>query len=275
MVQSQENTRAAVPYGSSLRRQLRLASYKIPGFLAWRLYRNLHLSPWIFNASGQEFEVLASTSWIEKIRKDKGKGELTGVDCEKRYEAAFCDMFLSKLDASSVLLDVGAGYGLYSVVASRICQSRNIHCFEPDPVWRWILSKNNRKYCNDELRIVPRLVSAETKDKSVTLDDYCARNSVKPTLIKMDIEGGELQAVAGMRRICMEHRPVILMEFHLGKICKMGEDPLEVLRMLKSYGYRLLFNGHHWHLVEHAGESDSKWRDTLPNNVNCALVAEQ
>ena len=233
------------------------------------------MSPWTFTSSGRQIEVLAAADWVEKIRQDRGRGELTGVDREGRYEAAFCDMFVSKLSAASVLLDIGAAYGLYSVIASHRCHAKNIYCFEPERVERWILDKNNKKYCDGQLHIDARFVSSETKGKFVALDDYCATHGIKPTLIKMDIEGGEIQAVAGMRRICLEHRPVILMEFHLRKLRENWHtDPHEVVRMLESYRYRLRFNGHHWHLVEHAGEKDSQWHDILPNNVNCALLAE-
>jgi hypothetical protein len=258
-----------------LRKQVGTALHSIPGFLQWRLNSNLQLSPWTFTCSDQQVELLVETEWVEKIRKDKGKGEMTGVDREGRYEAAFCDMFVSTLSGSSVLLDIGAACGLYSVIAAQRCPATNIHCFEPEPVPRYILHKNNRMYCNGQLHIVPRFISSETKGTSVALDDYCASNGIKPTVIKMDIEGAEIRAVAGMRRICLEDRPVILMEFHLRKLReKWQTDPYEVIRILESYGYRLRFNGHHWHLVEHTGERDSLWHDRPPNNVNCALLAE-
>jgi len=148
------------------------------------------VAPWTFTSSGRQIEVLATADWVEEIRQDKGRAELTGVDQEGRYEAAFCDMFVSKLSATSVLLDIGAGYGLYSVIAAHVCPPKNIHSFEPDRLCRWFLGLNNKKYCNGQLNIESRFVSSKTNRESVTVDDYCAQHTVRPTVIKMDIEGG-------------------------------------------------------------------------------------
>jgi len=249
--------------------------YKVPGFLEWRLSKKLDVSTWTPIIPGQQIEVMVRTSWLEGLRQDDGRGKITGMDREGRREAPFVDMFISKLNASTVLLDVGAGYGVYSVIAAHKCQPKNIHSFEPDPICHWILRRNNKKYCDGQLNIDPRFISSETKGRSVTLDDYCAERALRPTLIKMDIEGAEIRAVAGMRRICQEYHPVILMEFHMRKVRNQWKaDPQEVLQMLRSYGYRLRFNGHHWHLVQFKGQRDPGWHDTLPNDVNCAVIAE-
>ena len=258
-----------------MRSVIRNLAYRIPGVLEWRLSRTLRLRAWRFAAMGQDYELLVPEAWVHALLNDDGTGKLTGVDRDRRYEAAFCDKFISLLDRSTVLLDVGAAHGLYSVIAARTCDPRNIHCFEPDPVSRWILARNNREHCDGRLRITPYRVGAAPAKGTVTLDRYCRDQAVKPTLVKMDIEGGEIDALVGMRRICTEHRPIIIMEYHLRKLLRDWKaDPADILRMLREYGYRVRFNGHHWHLVVNQGVRDSTWTDRLPNDVNCALLAE-
>lgn len=258
-----------------MRNLLRMLAYQIPGFLDWRLKQTLSLTPWRFAADGRIYEMMESVDWLRQIDNDDGIGKVTGLDRNKRFEAAFCDKFISKLDESTVLLDVGAAHGLYSLIAARTCSPENIHCFEPDPVARWILNSNNRRYCAGRLHVDPHFVGSHAGRRMVSLDEYCQRNRIRPTLVKLDIEGGELQALVGMRRICTEDKPVILMEFHMRKLRQEWRaDPEDVLRILCSYGYGMKFNGHHWHLVLSAGQPDLSWSEMLPNDVNCALLAE-
>jgi FkbM family methyltransferase len=49
----------------------------------------------------------------------------------------------------------------------------------------------------------------------IVLDDYVYRQGhPPPDLIKMDIEGGEIQALPGMKQVLLQARPVLLMELH-------------------------------------------------------------
>jgi hypothetical protein len=249
--------------------------HRIPQYVDWKLSRTLPLAPWRFLARGQQYELLTDADFITKLRQDDGTGKLTGVDSEGRYEAALCDLFISKITDKTVLLDVGSAHGLYSVIASRTCSPEQIYCFEPDVACQWVLKLNNERYCGGRLNIVPRAVGSGREKGTMALDDYCRRHRIKPSFIKMDIEGAEVLALAGMREICTSHRPVILLEFHLRKIRRNWHaDPQVVLDMLKDYGYRLRFNGHHWHLVQSGGKRDARWHDQLPNDVNCAVLAE-
>lgn len=254
---------------------VRQVLYRMPGYLDWRLRRTMPLAPWNFSAGGKSYEILTTEDWVSKIRNDDGLGKLTGVDREGRYEAPFCDMFISKLNEKTVFMDIGAAHGLYSVIASRTCPPEQIHCFEPDPASLWVLRLNNNKYCGGRLNIVEKCVGRGGEMRSISIDEYCERQGVKPTLIKLDIEGGEIVALAGMRGVCTKHRPVIIIEFHLRKLKQDWKaDPENVVKMLRDYGYRLKFNGHHWHLVQFQGQKDPLWHDRLPNEVNCALLAE-
>lgn len=49
----------------------------------------------------------------------------------------------------------------------------------------------------------------------LSLDDFVyAQGNPAPQVIKMDIEGGEVLALPGMRRLLLEARPIILLELH-------------------------------------------------------------
>lgn len=67
---------------------------------------------------------------------------------------------------------------------------------------------------------------------AVTLDQFCRDVGViKIDLIKMDIEGAEMLALAGMSRILAVQQPVVIIEFW------GAENIIEGTRLLKSQGY--------------------------------------
>ncbi len=49
----------------------------------------------------------------------------------------------------------------------------------------------------------------------LSLDDFVyVQGSLPPQVVKMDIEGGEVLAMPGMRRLLLEEQPIILLELH-------------------------------------------------------------
>ena len=56
---------------------------------------------------------------------------------------------------------------------------------------------------------------AEINVPGLSLDEYVyLQGNPAPAAVKMDIEGGEVLALPGMRRILQEHHPVLLLELH-------------------------------------------------------------
>ncbi len=50
-------------------------------------------------------------------------------------------------------------------------------------------------------------------EQAVTLDEF-ARTHAAPGFIKMDIEGGETEALAGASEVFTKNRPLLLLEVH-------------------------------------------------------------
>ncbi len=62
---------------------------------------------------------------------------------------------------------------------------------------------------------------------AVSLDEFVfIEGNPSPQLIKMDIEGGEVLAIPGMRRLLREARPIILLEIHGSKSADTAWDEL-------------------------------------------------
>jgi FkbM family methyltransferase len=68
----------------------------------------------------------------------------------------------------------------------------------------------------------------------ISLDEFVfGQHNPLPQVIKMDIEGGEVMALPGMRRLLNEAHPLVLMELHGPESCRVAWETLT------AAGYRL------------------------------------
>jgi FkbM family methyltransferase len=165
-----------------------------------------------------------------------------------------------------VIYDVGANIGYISLILAHLCgPAGKVYSFEALPANLLRLQGNivlNQK--ESIIQIVPKAVidasrtvsflahsstsmgkalgsagrleeyDQEIKVAGIALDDfvYQGKNPV-PDLIKMDIEGGEILAIKGMRQLLKEHKPLFFIELH-------GEKAAHVIwNVLTEAGYEL------------------------------------
>jgi FkbM family methyltransferase len=163
--------------------------------------------------------------------------------------------------------DVGAHIGFYSLIAARIVgQAGNIIAFEPDPdnaeTLRENASKNDfsavsvvcaamsdkdgvvrfhRSTQSDASRMsgmvisnnLPGMPESETFScQAVSLDSFCSSHPA-PNLIKIDVEGAELQVLDGARSLLAQKKPVLIIEVH------DLNDLSTVRTFLSGFGYIL------------------------------------
>jgi FkbM family methyltransferase len=137
-------------------------------------------------------------------------------------------------------VDVGAHVGMYTVAAAKATTGR-VLAFEPNPSARAQLAENlTLNGCRNVL-VVPkaagdapgrallhvpatpdpsfsslepgRFAEGEPIDVEVTtVDAEVAAAGLRPAVVKIDVEGGELQVVGGMSGTIAAHRPVVLVE---------------------------------------------------------------
>jgi FkbM family methyltransferase len=137
-------------------------------------------------------------------------------------------------------VDVGAHVGMYTVAAAKATSGR-VLAFEPNPSARAQLAGNlTLNGCRNVL-VVPkaagdvpgrallhvpatpdpsfssldpgRFAEGEPIDVEVTtVDAEVAAAGLRPAVVKIDVEGGELQVLGGMSGTIAAHRPVVLVE---------------------------------------------------------------
>ncbi|MEK7388565.1 MAG: FkbM family methyltransferase [Elusimicrobiota bacterium] len=173
--------------------------------------------------------------------------------------------FIKTLRPDDAFYDVGANYGFYTHLAAEfIGAGGEIHAFEPLPEVCAQLRRNSPgnairvveaalwdstgeaalyrsdlgDVCNTlEAEVVafnPSHGSRMTSVRCVTLDDY-ARSQRPPTVIKIDVEGGERRLIAGGLDTLRRHRPALAMEVWSGPAGERFSLPAS--RTLLDLGY--------------------------------------
>lgn len=111
------------------------------------------------------------------------------------------------------VIDVGAAEGNFAVQMADRCEK--LILFEMDEGWIEALSYTF-KY-DDNVKIIKSFVSSKHDKDTVTLDALCT-DMGKIDLIKMDIEGEEVNALKGSVNILNRDKPICLVcAYHYGK----------------------------------------------------------
>jgi len=170
----------------------------------------------------------------------------------------------------SVFVDIGANLGYFTCLAARAAgPTGRVVAFEPDRLNVRLLRRNVRANRFENVTIVPAAVGGRDGEielfrseinhtdhrvydsgegrgaervRLVSLDSYFPRAS-RIDVLKIDIQGFEAQAFAGMRRILAEQRDrlVILTEFFPEGLEEAGSGPAELLALFSAAGLRCWF----------------------------------
>lgn len=193
-------------------------------------------------------------------------------------------LLLHAVRNGDTFLDIGANYGFYSFLLGPLCgKSGSVHAFEANPVLREHLVQSadlNRSKANIIVNTVavgsagrsevvlydPEHIGcsslhqhewvntgASVSVRQITIDDYRRQNNIERIdLVKIDIEGAELDAFRGMQET-FEICPPSLIVCELMPLLNMNTDddssladmrrapsapsPIEIVDFLSSKGY--------------------------------------
>ena len=172
------------------------------------------------------------------------------------------------------ILDVGANIGWYAARFAKRKPSCQVHAFEPLPVSHAYLQRNiaingvadrvhSYNYGLSDVSgsvnffIAPTsgtnaslLNVASANDAravvglTLTLDQWCTNQKVRPDFIKCDVEGAELLVFRGGRQTLRECRPVVFAELLRKWSQPFGYHPNDMLTFFNELGYVCFAIGH-------------------------------
>jgi FkbM family methyltransferase len=163
------------------------------------------------------------------------------------FERGLTHTVLKMLKPGMVFFDIGAHFGYYSLLASKLVgDTGSVHSFEPTPSTFEVLkqntaSKRNVKTNNLAMWSEPTIVKfrdygvtfsafnsinedtvqdfmrddilgAERDVRATTIDEYVASSNATPDFIKLDAEGAEMNIIEGMQNTLHRSRPMMTIE---------------------------------------------------------------
>jgi FkbM family methyltransferase len=175
------------------------------------------------------------------------------------YETPASKILEKELKDARLFIDVGTHVGYYTLLASKI--AKEIISIEPNP-FNYKLLKFNLKinkiknayalniaasnYNGESGIFIPKLKGKIATDESrldnniskikikvVKLDDLLLKIRKNPDVIKIDVEGSEIQVLEGLQETLRKGVKCLMIEVH------SEENKSEVISFLKSLGYEI------------------------------------
>ena len=77
------------------------------------------------------------------------------------------------------------------------------------------------------------------KLKKITLDSFCIKSGLIPEVIKIDVEGAEINVLKGAQNTLKKHKPIIYLSIHPRHIKELGSDVNELIILIDEIGYKI------------------------------------
>jgi FkbM family methyltransferase len=190
--------------------------------------------------------------------------ESIGPVCEQIVEA----IYTATLRAGDACVDGGAYGGRHTLAMARACAPGRVHAFEPLPgritglpqavrevpnvqlhpvalghecsEREFVFYPHSPSYSGLRARWAPRTTGAELVTVPVRTLDSAIEPDERVSFVKLDLEGGEFDALCGAGRVLAHHRPIVAFETDRdkdGALYGYGRD--EFFAFFARHGYRL------------------------------------
>lgn len=184
-------------------------------------------------------------------------------------------------------LDIGANLGLFTYFMSR--SSKKVYAFEPNPYplkhLKYVVDRNveivpiaiGNKDGTEKLRIpktrkgwtsngasIAKIDIREGIEYSVEIRKIDTLNIQNIGLIKIDVEGFELDVLKGAINTIKNQKPNLIIENEIVH----NQNPDEIFRFMSDIGYKIFYVNNKLQLVEKEESFDFKKNQTDPQNKN-------
>lgn len=185
-----------------------------------------------------------------------------------KWEDFETEIFSQYIHPGDIVVDIGAHIGWYTLIAAKLVgKTGKVYSFEPDTTNFNLLTKNVQANGYHNVVLIKKAVSNKTDSaqlfinnentgdhrifdtdknrrsvtiETITLDDYFRNITEQIDLIKMDIQGWEMQALQGARRVVTTNKHLkLITELQPSYIHLSGQKPREYLALLRKHGFKL------------------------------------
>lgn len=189
-------------------------------------------------------------------------------------EIRLARFLMKNLKAGDIFCDVGAHFGYFSLLASRLVgKEGRVYAFEASQSTFGILKKNLAQFTNaiplhraasDEDKalvfnefpplfseynslVLPEIKNAAWMKKNpaqrievagVRLGGYFTKENISPKIIKVDVEGAEPEVLNGMLDYLRENAPLVVMEYLVSN--SQNEAHRKAVAIAQAIGYQVL-----------------------------------
>lgn len=171
------------------------------------------------------------------ISDDDKSGPANSVRLGLQWENWMNDIISKHCNKNKIALDIGAHIGVHTVKLAKC--AKLVYAFEPNPDSSKILEQNVKNFNN--VVLIKKGVGNENKQSKFVVSEINSRSHLeqfsntdrveivdqiridnmkilRPVgLIKIDVEGGEIDAFKGMENVLKRDKPVIIYEDHTGR----------------------------------------------------------
>lgn len=184
------------------------------------------------------------------------------------YEKEASCLWQCLLKTDSVVLDIGANIGYFTLLAAAKARSGKVFSFEPVSFFRKQLKKNLALNGFRNIDVLPLAVSDRNEETDIYLaaDDNLGMTSLTPPenfsgekekvktirldawlkaqhlskidFIKIDVEGAEKKVLDGMKEMLQIHQPVLFLEVVNTLLSGFGHSAKEIYSTLSEYNYQ-------------------------------------
>ncbi|GAB4536734.1 MAG: FkbM family methyltransferase [Pleurocapsa sp.] len=187
-----------------------------------------------------------------------------------RYELALQQTFGEYLKPGDIFYDIGANVGFFTIIGAKLVgEAGTVYAFEPLPNNAANIRHNIQLNGFNTVTVIEKAVSEKTAPgkllvtenvggntlsgadsppdvtgaiavELIAIDDLISQGQIKPpNLIKVDVEGAELDALKGMEQTLRQYRPIVIYEIDDGKQDNFDRKQQAVADFLISLNYRI------------------------------------
>ena len=179
------------------------------------------------------------------------------------YEPLMVEKILKNVRETDIVYDIGAHIGYYSSIFNNVIKSKEVVSIEPDFYSSNLIKRNT----NERGIVVNKFIGRELDYNTTTLNDLSSMLNLEPSVIKMDIEGFEVEAFEGGWEVIRNLRPQIFLEIHPKFIHKRNPGAFEKLvdELFKLYNMEYARN--HWGKIKGEETFQIGWEKATPDII--------